>query len=264
MIESFIFKGHYDIDDLVAIMAILRGEGGCQWDREQDHHSIRNNLIEECYEAVEAIDTEDPSLLREELGDILLQVAFHSRMEEEKGGFDFGDVCDGICQKLIHRHPHVFGDVKVSSSDEVLANWDKIKRGEKRQETFTSSMQDVSRALPSLIRSAKVQKRAGRSGFEYPDIDHAIDDLASEVTELREAVAVSEGVEEELGDVLFSAVNVARLSHIDAEEALYRATDKFISRFSRVEQLAEQEGIDLRECDIDKMNLLWAQAKKKQ
>ena len=158
---NFVFKDHYGMDDLLRIMEILRGEGGCVWDREQDHHTIRNNFIEETYEAVEAIDRDDPVLLQEELGDVLLQVVFHARMEEEAGRFSFSDVCDGICKKLVYRHPHVFGDTAVENSGQVLENWDRLKKAEKHQETATSTLQAVSKALPALVRAAKVQKRAG-------------------------------------------------------------------------------------------------------
>lgn len=264
MISDFQFRDSYTIDDLVAIMAILRSEGGCPWDREQDHHSIRNNLIEESYEVVEAIDSEDPALLKEELGDLLLQVVFHSRMEEETGRFDFDDVCDGICKKLIHRHPHIFGDVRAATSAEVLSNWEQIKKEEKSQQTYASSVEAVSKALPSLMRAEKVQHRAGKSGFEYPDAQMAFGDLASEADELSEAMRSGSGIEEEVGDLLFSVVNVARLLGVDPEEALYRSTDKFIRRFSAVEKLAEAEGTDLRGCGLDTMNRLWGEAKKTQ
>ena len=262
---DFTFKPAYDIFDLLQIMSILRSENGCVWDREQDHHSIRNNFIEETYEAVEAIDQEDPVLLQEELGDVLLQVVFHTEMEKERNTFDFHDICDGICKKLIHRHPHVFGNVEVSSSGEVLDNWDKIKKEEKQQQTATSTLEGVSKALPSLMRSYKVQKRAAKTGFEYPDIADAVGDLKSELTELEEAMAGKNGDEimEELGDLLFSVVNVARMLGKDPEEALYRSTDKFIRRFSEVENIAVSDGIDLKSCTIDEMNRLWKIAKQK-
>ena len=186
---DFTIKDHYKVDDLLRIMELLRGEGGCVWDREQDHHSIRNNFIEETYEAVEAIDREDPALLQEELGDVLLQVVFHARMEEEAGRFTFSDVCDGICKKLIYRHPHVFGDVSVENSSQVLENWDKLKTVEKHQETAVSTLEAVSKALPALVRAAKVQKRAGKVGFEYPALSDALGDLRSEIAELEEALS---------------------------------------------------------------------------
>ncbi len=219
---DFTIKDHYKVDDLLRIMELLRGEGGCVWDREQDHHSIRNNFIEETYEAVEAIDREDPALLQEELGDVLLQVVFHARMEEEAGRFTFSDVCDGICKKLIYRHPHVFGDVSVENSSQVLENWDKLKTVEKHQETAVSTLEAVSKALPALVRAAKVQKRAGKVGFEYPALSDALGDLRSEIAELEEALSREDAqdVFEEIGDVIFSAANVSRLLKADPEEAL--------------------------------------------
>ena len=261
---NFVFKDHYGMDDLLRIMEILRGEGGCVWDREQDHYTIRNNFIEETYEAVEAIDREDTDLLREELGDVLLQVVFHARMEEEAGGFSFSDVCDGICKKLVYRHPHVFGDVTVENSGQVLDNWDKLKKAEKHQQTAASTLEGVSKALPALVRAAKVQKRAGKVGFEYPALADALGDLRSEIAELEEALAKEDGdgVFEEMGDVLFSAANVSRLLKADPEEALTRSTEKFIRRFHRMEQAAISNDIELSECTIDELNDLWREAKK--
>lgn len=263
---DFAFKDHYGMDDLLEIMRLLRSEQGCVWDREQDHHSIRNNFIEETYEAVEAIDREDPVLLREELGDVLLQVVFHARMEEEAGRFTFSDVCDGICKKLIYRHPHVFGDVKVENSGQVLDNWDKLKKTEKHQQTVTSTLEGVSKALPALVRAAKVQKRAGKVGFEYPAVADALGDLRSEVAELEEALAQQDagGILEEIGDVIFSAANVSRLLKTDPEEALTRSTDKFIRRFDRMEQTALDRDIALSDLSIDKLNDLWREAKKEE
>lgn len=265
MKADFKSKPVYGVSDLLQIMSILRGPDGCIWDREQDHHSIRNNLIEETYEAVEAIDIQDPVLLQEELGDVLLQVVFHAQMEAEKQVFDFGDVCDGICKKLIHRHPHVFGEAEVSDSGQVLDNWDKIKKEEKHQQTATSTLESVSRALPALIRSCKVQKRAAKSGFDYPGVRDALGDLNSEIKELEDAMDKEdeENITEELGDLLFSVVNVARMLGRDPEEALYRSTDKFIRRFSMVEEIAINNNIDLKSCTIDELNRIWKNAKEK-
>lgn len=172
---DFAFKETYSIEDLLAIMRILRGENGCPWDREQTHQSIRNNFIEETYEAVEAIDNSDPVLLEEELGDVLLQVVYHAEMEREAGRFSFEDVADGICQKLIQRHPHIFGDVVAGTTDEVLDNWDEIKKKTKGQTTYTDTLKSVPKVFPSLMRAAKVQKRAAKSGFAYPDGNWAME-----------------------------------------------------------------------------------------
>lgn len=261
---GFLRKDRYGIEDLLSIMELLRSEGGCPWDREQDHHSIRGNFIEETYEAVEAIDNEDAELLKEELGDVLLQVVFHTQMEREAGGFDFGDVCDGICKKLIVRHPHIFADVTATTSGQVLENWDAIKRREKHRDTVADSLKSVPRPLPALMRSAKVQSRAAKAGFDYTDTAMAMGDLCSEVEELKQALEAGDAaaVEEELGDLVFSAVNVARFSGVDAEQALTKSCDKFIGRFERVEQLAEAKGINMAHTTIQVLDDLWKEAKK--
>ena len=260
---DFVSKEKYKMEDLLEIMRLLRSENGCPWDREQTHHSIRKNLIEETYEAAEAIDREDPVLLQEELGDVLLQVVFHTRMEEEAGNFCFDDVTDGICRKLILRHPHIFSDVIANTADEVLANWDKIKKEEKGQQTAADTLLAVSSALPALMRAQKVQHRAARAGFDYDNAEQAAADLSSELAELKEAIAAKDSghIAEELGDLLFAAVNVARFTKNDSEEAMTRATEKFIRRFTLVEQLAKEQGIDLQNASSDTLNKLWADAK---
>ena len=264
MTEKFEPKQRYGYEDLIRIMEVLRSPGGCPWDREQTHESIRKNFIEETYEAVEAIDSGDKAHLQEELGDVLLQVVFHARMEEEAGGFTMEDVCDGICKKLVLRHPHIFGDVRADSAEQVLKNWDEIKKKEKSQKTATDTLNSVPRLLPALMRAAKVQHRAARAGFDYDDLAGAMKDLESEGRELREAVAsgLPEEQAEELGDLLFAAVNVSRFLHTDAEEALTRATEKFIGRFSLVEQLAASRGIDMQEASMEELDRLWKEAKK--
>lgn len=256
-------KPAYSISDLLQIMEILRSPEGCPWDREQTHQSIRRNFIEETYEAVEAIDTGDTALLKEELGDVLLQVVFHVRMEEEAGRFSFDDICDGICKKLIHRHPHIFSDVNAETSEEVLRNWESIKRQEKEQETVTQSLEQVSKALPALIRSEKVQKRAARVNFDYDDVSGAFADMESEVRELQEAILEgdSDHREEELGDLLFATVNVARFLEIDPENALTKSTDKFVSRFSNVEALAKEREIDVETAGYQVLDSLWKEVK---
>ncbi len=262
---SYDYKEKYGIDDLLEIMRILRGEGGCPWDREQTHASMRKDMLEEAYEVCEAIDLEDRDLLKEELGDVLLQVVHHARIEEEQGNFNFDDVCDGICKKLIVRHPHVFGDVSVSSTGEVLQNWEQIKQETKGQTTKTQTLQSVPKTFPALMRAQKVQKRAAKTGFDYPDLYWAMGDLESELDELQCAIEDEDPQQcfEELGDVLFSAVNMARFLKVDAEESLNASTEKFISRFQRVEQLAKEQGISLEEISIQDMDKLWKQAKKK-
>lgn len=260
---DFALKQRYGIDDLLAIMRILRGENGCPWDRVQTHQSIRKNMIEETYEVVEAIDNEDSVLLQEELGDVLMQVVFHARLEEEEGRFNFDDVCDGVCKKLVERHPHVFGDVKVDGTDQVLTNWESIKRSQKGQTSYTESLRSVPAVLPGLMRSEKVQSRAAKSGFDYPDANWAMDDLKSEVRELEEAISQGdpEAIDEELGDLLFSCVNVARKTGIEPEHSLTKSCEKFIERYAKVEQMSGEQGIDMKRAEIDTLNALWKQAK---
>ncbi|NLJ31696.1 MAG: nucleoside triphosphate pyrophosphohydrolase [Clostridiales bacterium] len=258
-------KDQYEIDDLLQIMKILRSPDGCPWDREQNHESIRNCMIEETYEAVEAIDTGDGALLKEELGDVLLQVVFHCELEREKHSFDFSDVVDGISKKMIVRHPHVFGDVSVSSSDEVLVNWDAIKKQTKGQNTQADVLKSVSKALPALMRSAKVQGKAAKVGFDWPDVSGALQKVEEETAELKEAVAsgVAENCGEELGDLLFSVVNAARFLKVEPEQALSAACDKFIARFQMMEQLAAGRGTDLASLSLNELDSLWNKAKGK-
>ena len=261
---DFKFKERYNMDDMLEIMKILRSENGCPWDREQDHHSIRKDFIEEVYEAIEAIDTEDTELLREELGDVLLQVVFHARIEEEKDSFNFADVVNEVCQKLVIRHPHVFGDVTVKDSSDVLKNWNNIKQETKGQETYTETLESVCSALPALMRAQKLGQRAKRAGMDFADLSSAVEALESELAELKKAIAENSNVEEELGDVLFSAVNVSRICGYDAEEALSRSSDKFIGRFRRTEELTRFDGKDMRSLNIDELDVYWRKAKEKE
>ncbi len=264
MVDHFCFKSNYKFDDLVEIVAVLRGEGGCPWDAVQTHTTIKKDLIEETYEVIEAINKDDKVLLQEELGDLMLQAVFHAQIETEAGVFNIDDVADGICKKLIVRHPHVFGEVKVDGVDDVLTNWDDIKRQTKGQKTTTQAMQAVPRELPALMRSTKIQKKAAKAGFDWEDISGALDKLEEEIAELREAVrsGSENDAADELGDVLFSAVNVSRFLDVDAEEALTAATDKFFNRFSIVEQLAEKHNIDMKQASLAELDELWDEAKK--
>jgi len=262
MVE-FNFKDRYAFDDLVEIMSLLRAPGGCPWDAEQTHESIRSSFIEETYEAIEAINKKDRDLLCEELGDVMLQVVFHAQIEKEKNSFDINDVCDGICKKLIERHPHVFSNVTVNGSDDVLNNWDTIKRKSKGQKTQGSSMEKIPKELPALMRAQKIQGKAKKDGFDWPEIDGAYAALSSEIEELKNAVqsGVADDIKDEMGDVLFSAVNVSRFLGIDAEEALTVSNDKFISRYLKVEKLAKQRNIDMKESTLEELDKLWDEAK---
>lgn len=264
MAASFQTKDRYTMDDLLAIMALLRSPEGCPWDREQTHESIAGDFLEETHEALEAIRLKDADGLKEELGDVLLQVVFHSRIEEEKGAFTFDDVVDGICKKLVVRHPHVFGEITVDGTGQVLQNWDAIKRQTKGGKTQAELLGAVPRSLPALMRAAKVQNRAKRVGFDWPDVSGAMGALENETVEFQEALASENrtAIEEELGDLLFSAVNVSRFLHVDAEQALTGSTDKFIRRFARVEELAKDRHIDLAAASLEELDALWDEAKR--
>ena len=261
---DFTFKEKYTYEDLLEIMRILRCPEGCVWDREQDHKSIRRSFIEETYEAVEAIDNDDPVLLQEELGDVLLQVVFHAQIEAEAGRFTMDDVADGICKKMIYRHPHVFGSVEVKNSDEVLTNWDTLKQKEKHQKSTTETLESVARSLPGLIRAEKVQHKAAKVGFDWDEVSGALDKVREETAEVARAIDGDGDPSEELGDLLFAVVNVARFLKTDPEDAINRTTDKFIRRFAQVEQAAKDAGRSLSEMSLAEMDALWDAAKQKE
>ena len=257
-------KDKYSVADLLRIMEILRAPDGCMWDRAQDHHSIRQNFIEETYEVCEAIDDEDTEHLKEELGDVLLQVVFHAQMEKEKGVFDMDDVADGFCIKQIFRHPHIFGDVTAGSTDEILSNWDDLKRKEKKQETDTSTLESVSKSLPSLIRAQKLQKKAAKVGFDWPDVSGALDKVEEELAEVRAAMGGDGDVEEEIGDLIFAVTNVSRFVKVDSERAAEKTCNKFVRRFADMEQQAKAQGRQHSELTLEEMDALWDEAKKKE
>lgn len=256
-------KSSYGIDDLREIVGLLRGEGGCPWDREQTHSSIRADLIEETCEVLEAIDLEDSELLREELGDVLLQVVMHCQMEEETDSFTFDDVCDEVCKKLIVRHPHVFGDTVVSNTEDVLKNWDSIKKETKGQVTYTDTLTSVAKSLPALMRAQKVGKRAKRAGMDFKSAEDAMQCISYEKAELDKAIACGDkaAIEEEIGDMIFSCVNAARHLGVDAEMALRAATDKFIARFAKTEELVSIDSYDMKELSIEELDVYWDKAK---
>lgn len=260
---NFEYKSAYDISDFRKIIEVLRSPGGCPWDIEQTHESIRRNLLEEAYEVCEAIDQKSPEHLREELGDLLLQIIFHTRIEEENGTFNLDDVADSSCKKLIYRHPHVFGNVDVSGSDEVIQNWDELKKKEKAQTTATKTMTDVAESLPALWRAEKVQKKARKVGFDWPEVSSAMDKLHEELSELEEAQMQGNKahIEEELGDLIFSAVNVARFMDIDPETALHKSCEKFIKRFEYIETEAAKNGRNLQDMTLEEMDELYRACK---
>ncbi len=250
----------YNFEDLVNIIAKLRAPGGCPWDAEQTHESIKKNLIEEAYEALEAIDTGKGEVMADELGDLLLQIVFHAQIGKDNGEFDINDVTTAVCEKMIRRHPHVFGNVKADTSDEVLKNWDEIKKQEKKLSDVSGTLKSVSSYLPALMRASKVQDKAAKVGFDFKDATGALSKVREETEEVREALATGKNVEEEIGDLLFAAVNVARLAGITSEQALTLTTEKFISRFEYVEQNAPRP---LAEMELAEMDRLWEESKKR-
>lgn len=264
MNRVFQIKDNYNIDDLISIVHLLRSPGGCPWDIEQTHESIKKNFIEETYEVVEAINKSSADMLREELGDVLLQIALHCEMEDEKGSFNFDDVANDIVKKLVVRHPHVFGEVVANDATSALNSWDAMKLKTKGQKSQTESMLSVPRELPALMRAEKVQHKAAKVGFDWDSVDGAVDKLYEEINELKIAMDqnVHSNIEDEFGDVLFSCVNIARFIKVDSEEALTKATDKFLSRFAKVEEMAKELDIDMKNSSLDVLDDLWNKAKK--
>ena len=257
-------KEIYTFDDFKKIIEILRSPEGCPWDREQTHNTIRNEFIEETYEAVDAIDRGDKTDLCEELGDVLLQIMLHSQIAYENGDFNVEDVIDGVAKKMVLRHPHVFGDVSVENSAQVLENWDKIKKTEKHQTSYTDTLKSVPMSYPALMRAQKIQKRAGKVGFDFESIEAPLQKLNEEHAELLEAIATGdkEKITEEYGDLLFTMVNISRFLKIDSEEALQKASDKFIKRFEAVEDAADKKGKDMKEMSLKELDALWDDVKK--
>lgn len=262
-IDYLLSKDRYTFEDLVLVVEVLRGEGGCPWDREQTHKSIRRDFIEETYEVIEAIDTEDPVLLREELGDVMLQVTFHAQIEREEGRFDIADVTNDICVKLIHRHPHVFGELKLDNSADVLENWDKIKGVEKQRNTLTDKLRSIPPMLPALMRAQKVGKKA--SFFDFETVDAVYDKLNEEIAEVKAAAESDENdaVMEEMGDLLLTVTSLARKLGVDSEEALFRATNKFIDRFEKVENAVIAQGKNVENMTMTELDAVWDSIKHK-
>ncbi|MHB0912576.1 MAG: nucleoside triphosphate pyrophosphohydrolase [Armatimonadota bacterium] len=252
-----------DFSELVEIVARLRAPGGCPWDREQTHESMKKHFIEETYEAVDAIDAGDMEDLKGELGDVLLQVLFHTQIASESGSFDVGDVIDGIASKLVRRHPHVFGDAQVETADEVVDRWEKIKSGEKGYERRTSILDGVPRTLPALSRAMDISKKAAKAGFEWPNLGAVVEKLDEEVHELKAELAAErlDRVAEELGDLLFTVVNIARWTGVDPEDALRAMTGRFSARFRQIEEEAERTGRSVSEMPIEEMDAVWDRAK---
>lgn len=253
----------YDFDDLVEIVTVLRSNVGCPWDKEQTHKSLRRDFIEETYEVIEAIDTEDPKLLREELGDVMLQVVFHADIEHEEGRFDINDVANDICVKLIHRHPHVFGELKLDNSADVLENWDKIKGVEKQRNTLTDKLRSIPPMLPALMRAQKVGKKA--SFFDFETVEAVYDKLYEEISEVKEAAESgdSDAVMEEMGDLILTVTSLARKLGVDSEQALFNATNKFIDRFEKVEKAVLEQGRNIEKMTMTELDEVWDSIKHK-
>lgn len=252
--------GYENLDKLIEVIRTLRSPQGCPWDREQTHKSLKRNMLEEAYEAVDAMDSGDMIHLREELGDVLLQVLLHAQIASEEGAFSIDDVAKVLKDKLIHRHPHVFGNTKVSNSNEVMDNWDKLKQEEKPHRT--SAMDGISKSQSALMSAQKISKKAVKTGFEWPNETSLYECINSEFDEFKEAKAEQdiEHMEEELGDILFAVVNLARWNKIDAEQALLKANKKFMARFRKMEELAVKP---LEEYNFEEYDALWCQAKSK-
>ncbi len=252
-----------DFQDLLDIIETLRNPGGCPWDREQTHESLKSALLEECYEVIDAIENEDEDALIEELGDVLLQVVFHASIGKEDGYFDIMDVIGGISNKMINRHPHVFGNEEANTSEQVLVNWDKIKKEEKGIKTLTEEMQNIAKSLPATTRAYKVQKKAKKVGFDWDDVNCAMDKVKEELNEIKEVYNCEDKsiIEGEVGDLLFACINVARFLEVDGELALDKTIKKFIKRFSYIENEAIKNNKNLKDMTLEEMDKLWEEAK---
>lgn len=247
--------------EFVDLIKQLRAPGGCPWDREQTHDSIKMNLLEEAYEVYDALCEGNDDKIKDELGDLLMQIVFHSIIAQEEGKFDIDDVAGNVYEKMVRRHPHVFGEIILDKSSEVLLEWEKIKRVEKHFLSYSQDLKDVVRSLPSLKRAEKIQKRASKAGFDWDSAEGVFEKLYEEIGELKEAVSKSSNVEEEVGDLLFATVNLARKLNIDPEEALEGANSKFINRFETMEKLHEGES-DFASLPQKDKDMLWEKAKK--
>lgn len=258
-------KKQYTLTDLMDILKTLRGENGCPWDRVQTHESLKKSMIEEAYEALDALDAGDDKLFANELGDVLLQVAFHAQIASERGAFGIGDVLNEVCTKLITRHTHVFGTDRAGSEAEALGTWEENKKKEKGQKTYTEALRDVPGSLPALLRAEKVQKKAASAGFDWEDAAGALEKAEEELRELREAMGKQSPaeIEEEYGDLLFALVNVGRHLKLTPELALTAASNKFIGRFAKMEEAAKEEKKELNTMNLQEMDALWDKIKQK-
>lgn len=254
-----------DFNDLLEIVDILRGENGCPWDREQTHKSLEKALVEESYEVIDAIDRDDDAGLVEELGDVLLQVVFHAAIGKEEGYFDINEVIAGVCNKMINRHPHVFGNLKnINTSEDVISKWDDLKKNEKGYKSLVEEMKGITKGLPALLRAHKVQNKAKKAGFDFEDVNSAIDKLKEEIQEVLDVYNTKnmDKIKNEVGDLLFSCVNVARFLEVDEELALNATIDKFIKRFTYIENKIKDKKLTFKDYNLKAMNELWEESKK--
>lgn len=252
----------YDVKPLTDVMNTLLGEQGCPWDKEQTHMSLRRNLLEEAHEVIEAIDCNDMAHLKEELGDVLLQVVFHAKLAEQEQAFNFNDVVEAITQKMIRRHPHIFSDVAVDDAETVLANWEEIKKREKAgQPEANSIMSKLPPTLPALLKAEKVQQKAHRVGFDWDDMQGPKDKIQEELAEIDAAVAGNGDLEEEIGDLLFSVVNLSRFVNVDPEQALNRSVQKFVDRFQAMEAKIMLDKKAFDNYTVEELDILWEKSK---
>ncbi len=253
-------------NELLDIIARLRSPEGCPWDREQTHESLKPYAIEEAHEVAEAVDGGNPERIADELGDLLLQVLLHAQIGKEKGTFTIEDVIDHLSAKMIRRHPHVFGDAEVSGTGEVLKNWEAIKKEEKDKKDLESILDGIPLSLPGLYRASKIQKKAARVGFDWPDTEGPIQKIHEEIEEFSREIDKNDrqAAMEEFGDILFSLVNLSRKMDFDAEDSLRMATSKFERRFREVERTARKEGRDMHSCTLEELDALWDKAKEKE
>lgn len=252
----------YTFDEFRGIIATLRSENGCPWDREQTYHTMESNVLEESYEVIDACETGGMKLA-DELGDLLLQVVMLAQIASEAGEFTMDDVINCISEKMIHRHPHVFGDVKADTSEEVLKNWDKIKREDKKDSSVSKSLMDITKTLPSVLKAHKVQSRAAKVGFDWDNTDDVFDKLGEEISELKAAYKNNDeqNMHEELGDVMFTVINLSRFLKVNPELALNDSTTKFVTRFKKVEEAAKKQGKNIENMSFEEMDALWDEVK---
>lgn len=255
----------YNFNDFLKIMKKLISKDGCPWDKVQTHESLKKYMIEECYEVLDAVDNNDDKNLCEELGDVLLQVVFHAQIAENRGAFNINDVINNVSEKMINRHPHIFSDACADTPEEVLDNWESIKKREKGYNSKTDILKSVPKSLPALIRAEKVQKKASMSKFDFDSLDSAFEKLYEETEELKAVINKSDSKKmEEFGDLLFSAVNISRFLKLNPEFALTNAIEKFINRFEYIENALSAKGIDLEDADLTEIDALWNESKNKE